>query len=106
MLKELLFPARDLEPGMDVNRIVRLGLAVIFLGTAGLVVWGIQAPLSGAVIAPGFVKVDMNRKVVQHQEGGIVKEVLVRDGERVRQGQVLLVIDDVRVDATVDLLRT
>jgi HlyD family type I secretion membrane fusion protein len=44
--------------------------------------------------------------VVQHQEGGIVKEILVRDGERVRHGQTLLVIGDVRLDATLDLLRT
>jgi HlyD family type I secretion membrane fusion protein len=106
MLKALLFPARDLEPGMDVGRIVRLGMFVIVAGTAGLLAWAVIAPLSGAVIAPGFVKADMNRKVVQHQEGGIVKEILVRDGDRVREGQTLLVIDDVKVDATVDLLRT
>ena len=106
MLKELLFPARGLEPGMDVGRIVRLGMLVIVAGAAGLLAWAVIAPLSGAVIAPGFVKADMNRKVVQHQEGGIVKEILVRDGDRVREGQTLLVIDDVKVDATVDLLRT
>ena len=106
MLKALFFPARNLEPGMNVGRIVGLGLLVIAAGAGGLAAWAVQAPLSGAVIAQGFVKVDMNRKVVQHQEGGIVKELLVRDGDRVRQGQVLLVIDDVRVDATVDLLRT
>jgi HlyD family type I secretion membrane fusion protein len=68
-------------------------------------VWLVLAPLAGAVIAAGFVKIDMNRKVVQHQEGGIVKQILVRDGERVRQGQVLVVIDDVKLDATLDLLR-
>jgi HlyD family type I secretion membrane fusion protein len=106
MLKALLFPAQDTEPGMNANRIVWLGMLVILIGTLSLFVWAYNAPLSGAVIAPGFVKIDMNRKVVQHQEGGIVKDVLVRDGERVRQGQVLLVIDDVKVDATVDLLRT
>ena len=106
MLKALFFPARNLEPGMNVGRIVGLGLLVIAAGAGGLAAWAVQAPLSGAVIAQGFVKVDMNRKVVQHQEGGIVKELLVRDGDKVRQGQVLLVIDDVRVDATVDLLRT
>jgi len=71
-----------------------------------MVVWVILAPLSGAIIAPAFVKVDMNRKVVQHQEGGIVKQILVRDGERVQMGQTLVVIDDVRLDATLDLLRT
>ena len=106
MLKALFFPARNLEPGMNVGRIVGLGLLVIAAGAGGLAAWAVQAPLSGAVIAQGFVKVDMNRKVVQHQEGGIVKELLVRDGDKVRQGQVLLVIDAVRVDATVDLLRT
>src|SRR6185295_2402699 len=69
-------------------------------------VWLVLAPLAGAVIAAGFVKIDMNRKVVQHQEGGIVKQVLVRDGERVKLGQVLVVIEDVKLDATLDLLRT
>ena len=58
------------------------------------------------MIAPGFVKVDLNRKVVQHQEGGIVRAVRVRDGDRVTQGQELVVLDDVRIDAQLDLLRT
>ncbi|MEO8717314.1 MAG: HlyD family type I secretion periplasmic adaptor subunit [Burkholderiales bacterium] len=90
----------------ELTRIARSGLAVVLLGLLALGVWLVLAPLSGAIIAPGFVKVDMNRKVVQHQEGGIIKQVLVRDGEHVRQGQVLVVIDDVRLDATLDLLRT
>jgi HlyD family type I secretion membrane fusion protein len=90
----------------ELTRIARAGFAVVALGLLGLGAWMVLAPLSGAVIAPGFVKVDMNRKVVQHQEGGIVKQVAVRDGERVQQGQTLLVIDDVRLDATLDLLRT
>jgi HlyD family type I secretion membrane fusion protein len=90
----------------DLSRIARGGVAVVALGALALGAWLVLAPLSGAIIAPGFVKVDMNRKVVQHQEGGIIKQVLVRDGEQVRQGQVLVVIDDVRLDATLDLLRT
>ncbi len=90
----------------ELTRIVRGGFAVVTLGLLALGTWLVLAPLSGAVIAPGFVKVDMNRKVVQHQEGGIVKKVFVRDGEHVQQGQTLLVIDDVRLDATLDLLRT
>jgi len=90
----------------ELARIARGGLAVVLLGLVALGTWLVLAPLSGAVIAPGFVKVDMNRKVVQHQEGGIVKKVFVRDGEHVQQGQTLLVIDDVRLDATLDLLST
>jgi HlyD family type I secretion membrane fusion protein len=90
----------------ELRRISRTGAAVMVAGVVAMGAWLAAAPLSGAVIAPAFVKVDMNRKVVQHQEGGIVKQILVRDGERVQLGQVLLVIEDVRLDATLDLLRT
>src|SRR5688572_11370739 len=57
------------------------------------------APLSMAVVAPGFVKVDLNRRPVQHREGGIVQRVAVRDGQRVRAGEPILVLGDVGVDA-------
>ncbi|OGA06437.1 MAG: hypothetical protein A3D95_11180 [Betaproteobacteria bacterium RIFCSPHIGHO2_12_FULL_69_13] len=91
---------------MDVRRLLLAGLAVIGIGVVGIGGWAMFAPLSGAVIAQGFVKVDLNRKVVQHQEGGIVRQILVRDGARVKQGEPLIVIEDVRVDAAFDLLRT
>ena len=94
------------RPGAELTRLSRAGFGVLALGVLVMVAWVVLAPLSGAIIAPAFVKVDMNRKVVQHQEGGIVKQILVRDGERVQQGQTLVVIDDVRLDATLDLLRT
>jgi HlyD family type I secretion membrane fusion protein len=96
----------DLDLATDPGRIVRAGLLVIAIGTASLGAWAAFAPLSGAVIAPGFVKVDLNRKVVQHQEGGTVRAIRVRDGDRVQQGQELLVLEDVRIDAQFDLLRT
>jgi HlyD family type I secretion membrane fusion protein len=96
----------ELHIGPDAGRIARIGLAVIAAGILALAGWAILAPLSGAVIAPGFVKVDLNRKVVQHQEGGIVRAVRVRDGDRVSQGQELVMLDDVRIDAQLDLLRT
>lgn len=57
------------------------------------------AHLSMAVVAPAFVKVDLNRRPVQHLEGGIVREVLVRDGQRVKAGDPALVLGDVGVDA-------
>jgi len=88
----------------ELKRHVGAGLLIIAAGVIGLGGWTAVAPLSGAIVAPGFVKVDLNRKVVQHQEGGIVREIRVRDGDRVKQGQPLVVIDDVRVDATLDML--
>jgi HlyD family type I secretion membrane fusion protein len=90
----------------DVKGIVRTGVLIIAGAIIAFAIWAFFAPLSGAVIAPGFVKVDLNRKVVQHQEGGIVRFIRVRDGDRVNQGQELVVLDDVRIDAQLDLLRT
>ncbi len=95
-----------LEQALDMRPLVRAGLAVIVAIVLGLGGWAAFAQLSGAVIAPGFVKIDLNRKVVQHQEGGIVREIRVRDGDRVAQGQPLVVLEDVRVDATLDTLST
>jgi HlyD family type I secretion membrane fusion protein len=95
-----------MNPELDAKRVIRAGLLVIGGGALALAVWAFFAPLSGAVIAPGYVKVDLNRKVVQHQEGGIVRAIRVRDGDRVNQGQELVLLDDVRIDAQLDLLRT
>ena len=95
-----------MNPEKEARRVIRSGLAVIVAGAGAFLLWGFWAPLSGAIIAPGYVKVDLNRKVVQHQEGGIVRAVSVRDGDRVAQGQELVVLDDVRIDAQLDLLRT
>ena len=95
-----------MNPEKEAKGIIRSGLAVIVVGAIAFLLWGFWAPLSGAIIAPGYVKVDLNRKVVQHQEGGIVRAVSVRDGDRVAQGQELVLLDDVRIDAQLDLLRT
>jgi HlyD family type I secretion membrane fusion protein len=90
----------------DAKPLIRAGLLAIALGAAAFGAWAAFAPLSGAIIAPGYVKVDLNRKVVQHQEGGTISAIRVRDGDRVKQGQELVVLDDVRIDAQLDLLRT
>ena len=88
----------------ELKRLVGSGLVIITAGVLALGGWTVLAPLSGAIVAPAFVKVDLNRKVVQHAEGGIVREIHVRDGDRVKQGQVLIVLDDVKVDANLELL--
>jgi HlyD family type I secretion membrane fusion protein len=96
----------DLEKQIDARPLVRAGLGIIALGVLGFGAWAAFAQLSGAVIAAGYVKVDLNRKVVQHVEGGTVRAIHVRDGDHVKAGQELLVLDDVRVDSQLDLLRT
>jgi multidrug efflux pump subunit AcrA (membrane-fusion protein) len=88
----------------ELKRLVGAGLFILLAGIIALGGWTALAPLTGAIVAPAFVKIDLNRKVVQHQEGGIVREIRARDGDRVKQGQALIVIEDVRVDASLDLL--
>lgn len=76
---------------------------VLFFGVFGL--WSAIAPLSSAALAPGVVKVDTNRKTVQHLEGGIVQEIRVREGDRVKAGQVLITLDETQARASIDLLQ-
>ncbi|TIL87514.1 MAG: HlyD family type I secretion periplasmic adaptor subunit [Mesorhizobium sp.] len=64
------------------------GLAILFVG--GFAAWSIYAPLASAAIAPGIVSPDSSRKTVQHLEGGIVHEILVREGDHVAKGAVLM----------------
>ncbi|MEJ8827455.1 HlyD family type I secretion periplasmic adaptor subunit [Variovorax humicola] len=83
----------------DARRLANWGVAVLVCGVLPIAAWMGFAPLSSAVVAQAHVKVDLNRRPVQHAEGGIVREVLVRDGQRVRQGEPLVVLGDVSVDA-------
>ena len=69
-----------------------------------LVIWSSLAPLSGAVVASGMVGVEGSRKTVQHLEGGIIGEILVKEGDRVKEGETLIVFDDIRIRARVEEL--
>lgn len=75
------------------------GLAVLALFVGGFGAWSALAPLSEAALGPGVIKAEGNRRTVQHLEGGIVRAILVRDGDRVRAGQVLMRLDDVQSGA-------
>ena len=88
----------------DARQLARCAAIVLLLGLAPALAWMALAPLSSAVVAPAYVKVDLNRRPVQHAEGGIVREVRVRDGDQVRQGDTLLVLGDVSVDADMNRL--
>jgi len=83
------------------RRGVLVPLAIV---TTLLIGWSSLAPISGAVIAAARIKVELERKTVQHREGGIVREIRVRNGQKVRAGDVLVVVDDVRSDAELSLL--
>jgi HlyD family secretion protein/epimerase transport system membrane fusion protein len=84
---------------------VAVGAAAIAIALGGLIAWSAFAPLSSAVISSGVVAVDSNRKTVQHLTGGIVKDILVREGDHVSAGQALLRLDDAEARALFNLLR-
>lgn len=75
------------------------GLAIVALFFGGFGTWAVTAPLNSAVVAQGVVKVEGNRKSVQHLEGGIVKELRVKDGDEVKAGEILIVLDDSQAKA-------
>ena len=83
----------------DWQASTRHGAIVLAVGLGVFLIWSTTARLDSAVLAPGVVAVETNRKTVQHLEGGIVREIFVHDGDRVRKGQVLLRLDPTRVDS-------
>ena len=95
---------QDREPSLRATMLA--GLMVILAAFGGFIGWGLLARLDSAAIAPGFVIVDTHRKTVQHLEGGILHELLVREGDLVEAGQVLLRLDGTRADTALGQLRS
>jgi len=71
-----------------------VGFLAVLVLVGGFGTWSVFTEISGAVIAPGQLEVDRNRQVVQHLDGGVVSEILVREGDRVEAGQLLIRLDD------------
>jgi len=88
-----------LKPAIAIGSVVVLAFFGIFGG------WAALAPLDSATVTQGVVKVEGERKVIQHLEGGIVSELKVVDGEHVKSGQVLIKLDDTQAAAHLELLR-
>jgi len=104
VLNGLLRPQVEIDESGQSTRIVRKGMFVGLVIVGGFFLWASLAPLSGAVIAEGKVNVATNRKTIQHLEGGIVKEIMVRDGDMVKAGQPLIVLEDTRNSAELNIL--
>lgn len=82
-----------------------VGYIIVFLIFGVFGGWAAIAPLDSAALAPGKVIVKGNRKTVQHLEGGIIEKILVSDGQAVKQGEVLLVLDNTQSSAELQILR-
>lgn len=87
------------------RRLGQLGLGALVAGLLGFLLWAGLAPLDEGVPTPASVALDTKRKAVQHQQGGLVREVLVREGDAVMEGQPLLRLDDAVTRANYEATR-
>ena len=88
----------------SANRFMRLGIITAIILVFCLGAWAAFASISSAVVAQGRLKVAGERQVVQHQEGGRVAEIAVREGDMVAAGELLLRLDDRRQRAELAIL--
>ncbi|MCX7108427.1 MAG: HlyD family type I secretion periplasmic adaptor subunit [Methylococcales bacterium] len=93
-------------PIITDDRSVRTIGIIILVVTFGILgTWGYLAPIDSAALAPGYVAVKSHRKTVQHLDGGIVSQLLAKDGDVVKAGDVLLILDGTEVKAQLEILR-
>jgi len=92
------------DPRRSIRRHQTLGLVVVGLLAGGVGSWAATTDISGAVIAPGLLVVDTYVKKVQHPTGGIVGEILARDGDRVQAGDVVVRLDDTITRASLAII--
>ena len=81
------------------------GMAVVLVTFGGIAAWSSTVPLSEAIIATGTLQVETSRKAIQHLEGGIVGDILVEDGDRVKAGDVLVRLDNTSSRTSLSLIR-
>lgn len=96
-------PKRDTR--YSPTPIIMAGVGILALFFGGFGIWAFLAPLHAAVHAQGEVVFQSKRQTVQHLEGGIIKQILVKDGDQVKSGQPLIVLEDDQVKPMVDMLQ-
>jgi HlyD family type I secretion membrane fusion protein len=70
------------------------GFAIFGVAIMGFGAWGGTAPIAGAIVTTGSFVTTGNNKVIQHLEGGVIRDILVREGDLVTPGQPLVILDD------------
>lgn len=93
-------------PQQQIRQLMLAGIAITILLVGGFGGWAATSQLAGAVIAPGTIVVESNVKKVQHPTGGIVGEILVKEGGVVEAGQVVMRLDDTMTRSTLGIVRS
>nr|WP_092784334.1 HlyD family type I secretion periplasmic adaptor subunit [Jannaschia pohangensis] len=86
-------------------RPVLLGVIGLLILLGGFGSWAVMANISGAIISSGRIAVESNRQVIQHPDGGVVEAIMVREGDRVEKGDVLVRLDPSVLASTAEILR-
>src|SRR4051795_1779348 len=97
-------PASDGAPSDSIKHVALAGWIIIALFFGGIGSWAATAPLNGAIVGNAIIKVEGNRKSVQHLDGGIVKDLRIKEGDKVNAGDVLIVLDETQARAEYDVL--
>lgn len=99
-------PRRAYNPRLSIAAHLVIGLALVGILIVGLGGWAASTEISGAVIASGQLVVESDVKKVQHPTGGVVAELLVREGQRVHAGDILVRLDDTQTRANLGVITT
>lgn len=98
--------ATELTPQASIRKLRLTGYSAIAIAVGGFGGWAVTSEIAGAVIANGNMVVESNVKKVQHPTGGIVGEILVKEGSEVEAGQVLMRLDDTLARATLGVVQS
>jgi HlyD family secretion protein len=98
--------ATELDPRRAIRKLNLVGLTITVVVIGGIGGWATTAQLGGAVIAPGMIVVESNVKKVQHPTGGVVGEILVKEGSDVQEGQIVLRLDDTVTKSALGAVRS
>jgi HlyD family type I secretion membrane fusion protein len=117
-MKRILGPVKPIDPRFDVGepqpnedlkrrmqRPIVIGAIVVAVFVFGMLVLSAFTQISAAAVAPAEVRVETNRKTLRHRDGGVVSQILVREGQRVAANAPLLRFDAVQAEANVDVLQ-
>ncbi len=107
LLKDRTTTIIDFAQEIDKSRqrMVFMGAIVLTVGFGSLGAWAAFAPMKSAALAQGVVKVASERKTVQHLEGGIVQDILVKEDQEVAAGEILVRLDDINARTRYDMLQ-
>ncbi|NRA87869.1 MAG: HlyD family type I secretion periplasmic adaptor subunit [Rhizobiales bacterium] len=94
----------DAGKSLSLNALINIGLFISIVGFGGFVLWATMANLAKGVSAQGIVVVEGKRKTIQHLEGGIISKIYIKDGDKVKQGEVLIELDKTQIRSRIEFL--